>query len=173
MKQFKMNIIPKLFHQKLSQQVLPNHLTTTNYFNTKGRNIIMTSIMSMKIQNNTRISSLSIRCNSNNHHPMDISSSSYERREYFDGTKRKNPKRVWRAELSFQNSHHNNNDDNESDDDDSQKTTSSIFKNVWYKSIDDNDLSSMRDVVNRISEQEKQGGRMRQRKLGVLRYVVF
>ncbi len=39
----------------------------------------------------------------------------------------------------------------------------------WNKSIDETDLSSMRSVLDRVGIQEKQGGRMRQRKLGVLR----
>uniref|UniRef100_A0A7S3V6J2 Nudix hydrolase domain-containing protein n=1 Tax=Chaetoceros debilis TaxID=122233 RepID=A0A7S3V6J2_9STRA len=39
----------------------------------------------------------------------------------------------------------------------------------WKRSIDETDFSSMRGVIDRIGAQEREGGRMRERKLGVLR----
>lgn len=39
----------------------------------------------------------------------------------------------------------------------------------WRKSVDEMDSSSIRGVINRIGVQEKKGGRMRQRRLGVIR----
>jgi len=39
----------------------------------------------------------------------------------------------------------------------------------WNKAVDETDMSSMRGVLERVGKQERQGGRMRQRKLGVLR----
>lgn len=39
----------------------------------------------------------------------------------------------------------------------------------WHKSVDEMDSSSIRGVIDRIGVQEKKGGRMRQRRLGVIR----
>lgn len=39
----------------------------------------------------------------------------------------------------------------------------------WKRSVDETDFSSMRGVIDRIGAQEREGGRMRERKLGVLR----
>ena len=39
----------------------------------------------------------------------------------------------------------------------------------WNRSVDETDLNSMRSIIDHIGIQERQGGRMRQRKLGVLR----
>ncbi len=67
----------------------------------------------------------------------------------FDGLKRKNPKRVWRTELSFAKNKNSNINPNSK----SNNIPVSPFQNVWHRSVDDTDLSSMRDVVNRISVQ--------------------
>jgi len=68
-------------------------------------------------------------------------------------TTRKSAKRVWRSTSTSSPG----------------EKTSSVYQNIWRRAVDDTDLSSMRIVVNRIGIQEQQGGRMRQRKLGVLR----
>lgn len=70
--------------------------------------------------------------------------------ECFDPMKTKNPKRVWRAPLSF--SADSTGGAGTSVDNRNGRGTG-FFKNAWHRSIDDIDLSSMRDVVDRISVQ--------------------
>ena len=64
----------------------------------------------------------------------------------------KSPRRVWKA---IGNDEYTNIGSNE--------------RKFWNRHADDTDLSSMRDVLDRIGFQERQGGRMRQSKLGVIR----
>lgn len=55
------------------------------------------------------------------------------------------------------------------DHDHDQEEASLPLPMYWNKAIDETDMSSMQGVLERVGMQERQGGRMRQRKLGVLR----
>jgi len=55
------------------------------------------------------------------------------------------------------------------DDHQSSKTGDKPKPLFWKRSVDQTDLSSIRGVLDRIGIQEREGGRMRQGKLGVLR----
>ena len=61
----------------------------------------------------------------------------------------KYPKRVWKSSTTTF-PHDNNNIHKDSNDNGAEQT---IFQRVWRRSVDDTDLSSMRDVVNRIGAQ--------------------
>lgn len=68
-----------------------------------------------------------------------------------DSSKERNPKRVWLPK------------EVEGED------VPDRLPMYWNRSVDETDLSSMRSIIDHIGIQERQGGRMRQRKLGVLR----
>jgi hypothetical protein len=100
--------------------------------------------------------------------------------DYFN----KNPKRVWKSEEQ-QEQHSSSIGTTKAESSASSKSQHTSIKDMaqqlqqkqqkqnqvwWHQSVDHTDLSSMRDVVDRIGMQEINGGRMRQRKLGVLRY---
>ena len=77
---------------------------------------------------------------------------------------KKNAKRVWLPTTPPDNDKVNNIDSNSS-----LPPPPDSLPMYWNKSIDETDMSSMQGVLERVGMQERQGGRMRQRKLGVLR----
>jgi 8-oxo-dGTP pyrophosphatase MutT (NUDIX family) len=77
---------------------------------------------------------------------------------------KKNAKRVWLPPSAPDNDNDNNNERNSS-----LPPPPDVLPMYWNKSIDETDMSSMQGVLERVGMQERQGGRMRQRKLGVLR----
>jgi 8-oxo-dGTP pyrophosphatase MutT (NUDIX family) len=71
-----------------------------------------------------------------------------------------NVKRVWLA--------HEEDQESPANETDNAKNVPKRIPLYWNRSVDE-DLSSMRGVIDRVGIQETEGGRMRQKKLGVLR----
>jgi len=122
------------------------------------RNAALRVLFSTNSKGDSKGDSVSVSINHTNRgsHSKHADIHKYDKSQY----SKKNPKRVWLPS--------NPPDDNDDNDDNSPPPPISLPM-YWNKSMDEIDMSSMRGVLERVGIQERQGGRMRQRKLGVLR----